>query len=223
MTCKSIYKALHNIQRELKAPKNQMNRFGGYRYRSCEDIQEAVKPLLAKYGCILTITDRVEQIGDRYYVTACTTLIDIETGDMIGTTASAREEETKKGMDKAQITGSASSYARKYALNGLFLIDDTKDADTMDNRDSGKEPEKPAHDEQVKPERKPRAERAPRAERSKEATEWLDKMENIGEEDKPADGFQDVQDGDPIPFDQEPAPAQEEKPTRQRRERKRRD
>ena len=213
MTCKSIYKALHNIQRELKAPKNQMNRFGGYRYRSCEDIQEAVKPLLAKYGCILTITDRVEQIGDRYYVTACTTLIDIETGDMIGTTASAREEETKKGMDKAQITGSASSYARKYALNGLFLIDDTKDADTMDNRDSGKEPEKP---EQVKPER------TPRSERPKEVREWLDKMDKVGE-DENADGFQDVQDGDPIPFDQDPAPAQEEKPTRQRRERKRRD
>ena len=213
MTCKSIYKSLHNIQRELKAPKNQMNRFGGYRYRSCEDIQEAVKPLLAKYNCILTITDRVEQIGDRYYVTACTTLIDIETGDMIGTTASAREEETKKGMDKAQITGSASSYARKYALNGLFLIDDTKDADTMDNRDSGKEPEKP---EQVKPER------TPRSERPKEVREWLEKMDKVGE-DENADGFQDVQDGDPIPFDQEPAPAQEEKPTRQRRERKRRD
>lgn len=222
MTCKSIYKALHNIQRELKAPKNQMNRFGGYRYRSCEDIQEAVKPLLAKYNCILTITDRVEQIGDRYYVTACTTLIDIETGDMIGTTASAREEETKKGMDKAQITGSASSYARKYALNGLFLIDDTKDADTMDNRDSGKEPEKPVQDA---PKQAERPQRTPRSERQKEAQEWLewvDKMSNA-DEDENADGFRDVQDGEPIPFDQEPAPAQEEKPTRQRRERKRRD
>lgn len=222
MTCKSIYKALHNIQRELKAPKNQMNRFGGYRYRSCEDIQEAVKPLLAKYGCILTITDRVEQIGDRYYVTACTTLIDIETGDMIGTTASAREEETKKGMDKAQITGSASSYARKYALNGLFLIDDTKDADTMDNRDSGKEPEKPVQDE---PKQAERPQRTPRGERQKEAQEWLewvDKMSKV-DEDENADGFKDVQDGEPIPFGEEPAQAQEEKPTRQRRERKRRD
>lgn len=219
MTCKSIYKALHNIQRELKAPKNQMNRFGGYRYRSCEDIQEAVKPLLAKYGCILTITDRVEQIGDRYYVTACTTLIDIETGDMIGTTASAREEETKKGMDKAQITGSASSYARKYALNGLFLIDDTKDADTMDNRDSGKEPEK----QEDAPKQAERPQRTPRSERQKDAQEWLewvDKMSNA-DEDENADGFRDVQDGEPIPFDEEPA--QEERPTRQRRERKRRD
>ena len=217
MTCKSIYKALHNIQRELKAPKNQMNRFGGYRYRSCEDIQEAVKPLLAKYNCILTITDRVEQIGDRYYVTACTTLIDIETGDMIGTTASAREEETKKGMDKAQITGSASSYARKYALNGLFLIDDTKDADTMDNRTTESEPK-----QEDAPKQAERPQRTQRGERPKEVREWLDKMDKVGE-DENADGFQDVQDGDPIPFDQEPAPAQEEKPTRQRRERKRRD
>ena len=213
MTCKSIYRALHNIQRELKAPKNQMNRFGGYRYRSCEDIQEAVKPLLAKYNCILTITDRVEQIGDRYYVTACTTLIDIETGDMIGTTASAREEETKKGMDKAQITGSASSYARKYALNGLFLIDDTKDADTMDNRTTESEPK-----QEDEPKQAERPQRTPRGERPKEAQEWLDKMDKVGE-DENADGFKDVQDGEPIPFDEEPK-QQAERPQRARRERK---
>ena len=213
MTCKSIYKALHNIQRELKAPKNQMNRFGGYRYRSCEDIQEAVKPLLAKYNCILTITDRVEQIGDRYYVTACTTLIDIETGDMIGTTASAREEETKKGMDKAQITGSASSYARKYALNGLFLIDDTKDADTMDNRTTESEPK-----QEDAPKQAERPQRTQRGERPKEVREWLDKMDKVGE-DENADGFKDVQDGEPIPFDEEPK-QQAERPQRVRRERK---
>lgn len=120
---------LSEIQRQLKAPKGQFNKFGNYNYRSCEDILEAVKPLLN--GCQLTISDRIVQIGDRYYIEATAMLSD---GDKsVSTTAYAREQESKKGMDASQITGSASSYARKYALNGLFLIDDTKDADTMDN------------------------------------------------------------------------------------------
>ena len=118
-----------NIQTELHAPKNQLNKFGGYKYRSCEDILEAVKPILLKYGAYLTITDHIEMIGDRYYIRAEAT-ITLANGKTISTSAYAREPITKKGMDDSQITGTASSYARKYALNGLFLIDDTKDADT---------------------------------------------------------------------------------------------
>ena len=127
---KEVLSKLSAIQAELKAPKNQYNKFGGYKYRSCEDILEAVKPLTNKYGCTLTVGDKLESIGNRYYVTATATLYDNESGDSISNTASAREEESKKGMDGSQITGTASSYARKYALNGLFCIDDTKDADT---------------------------------------------------------------------------------------------
>lgn len=124
-------KQLALIQKNLKAPKGQYNSFGKYKYRSCEDILEAVKPILAISGTALTLSDTLEYIGDRYYIKATATLVDTETGDVIGqTTAYAREEEVKKGMDGSQITGTASSYARKYALNGLFLIDDTKDADT---------------------------------------------------------------------------------------------
>lgn len=126
-----LYTGLAKIQRELKAPKNQKNSFGNYNYRSCEDILEALKPLLN--GFVLTITDEVVNVGDRYYVKA--TAIFSNGAHSIENTAFAREAETKKGMDDAQITGSASSYARKYALNGLFAIDDTKDADTMDNRE----------------------------------------------------------------------------------------
>lgn len=132
-------KKLQAIQQELKAPKGQENKFGGYKYRSCEDIMEAVKPLLDKNNAILTIADDIILIGDRFYVKATAVLSDSETGEQIAqTTAFARESITKKGMDDSQITGAASSYARKYALNGLFCIDDTKDADTMDNRDDSK-------------------------------------------------------------------------------------
>lgn len=123
-------KALAEIQGKLKVPKNQTNSFGGYKYRSCEDILEAVKPLLGEN--VLTISDELVQVGDRYYVKAVARFNQVEV------TAYAREEETKKGMDGAQITGSASSYARKYALNGLFLIDDTKDSDATNTH--GKEP-----------------------------------------------------------------------------------
>lgn len=117
---------LIKIQQTLKAPKNQRNNFGGFNYRSCEDILEAVKPLLD--GATLTLNDEIVLLGNRFYVKATATFID---GDFqTSTTAFAREPDTKKGMDEPQITGTASSYARKYALNGLFLIDDQKDADT---------------------------------------------------------------------------------------------
>ena len=122
-------KELISIQRDLKAPKGQYNSFGKYRYRSCEDILEAVKPLLNENGCFLTLSDEVIAVGDRIYVKAIATLTNSE-GIQISVSALAREEDQKKGMDGSQITGTASSYARKYALNGLFCIDDTKDADT---------------------------------------------------------------------------------------------
>ena len=131
---------LLKIQVELKAPKGQRNTFGNYNYRSCEDILEAVKPLLEKHKCVLTLNDTIEYIGDRYYIKATATIIDLESGTIVNNTAYAREEENKKGMDASQITGATSSYARKYALNGLLLIDDTKDADTDEyqNQTKGK-------------------------------------------------------------------------------------
>lgn len=118
------------IQTELKAPKNLHNSFGGYNYRSAEGILEAVKPLLKKYRVFLAITDNIVEIGGRVYVKATACLSDIESKESLGVDAYAREAESKKGMDEAQITGATSSYARKYALNGLFLLDDTKDVDT---------------------------------------------------------------------------------------------
>lgn len=127
---KTIYEKLLAVQNELKAPKDKRNDYGGFNYRSCEGILEAVKPLLQEQGLMLTIKDEVVNIGDRYYVRATVLLDDISSNGEIAITALAREEEAKKGMDASQITGTASSYARKYALNGLFLIDDTKDADT---------------------------------------------------------------------------------------------
>lgn len=130
-------KELISIQQELKAPKGQYNSFGKYHYRSCEDILEAVKPLLGKHNCILNISDQIELIGDRFYVKATATIINSE-GKSVTSTAFAREPENKAGIDSSQLTGSTSSYARKYALNGLFCIDDTKDADTMDNTSEGK-------------------------------------------------------------------------------------
>lgn len=127
---KSLKEKLMFIQQELKAPKGQFNSFGKYKYRSCEDILEAVKPLLAQYGVTLIIGDEIELVGDRIYVRATAILKDVESDDVEINTAWAREDDAKKGMDGSQITGTASSYARKYCLNGLFLIDDTKDADT---------------------------------------------------------------------------------------------
>ena len=123
-----ITEILQQIQTELKAPKSQYNDFGRYHYRNCEDILEALKPILAKHNAAVTLTDDIKQIGNRFYIEATATLY--AGGETISVNALAREEETKKGMDGSQITGTASSYARKYALNGLFAIDDTKDADT---------------------------------------------------------------------------------------------
>ena len=126
-------KILQSIQAELKAPKGQTNKFGGYRYRSAEDILEAVKPLLNKYNAYLTVSDDIVEVGGRVYVKATATLHESHKGEIESTTAFAREAEVKKGMDDSQITGSASSYARKYALNGLLCIDDTKDADATND------------------------------------------------------------------------------------------
>lgn len=125
----NIYEKLMNIQNELKAPKNQYNSFGKYNYRSCEDILESIKPLCKAYKSLVHISDEVTEVNGRNYVKAIVTFVDIETGETIVTNALAREEETKKGMDSSQVTGASSSYARKYALNGLFCIDDTKDSD----------------------------------------------------------------------------------------------
>ena len=130
----SVYEKLSKVQSELKAPKGQYNSFGKYKYRSCEDILEAVKPLNAKHGVVLTVGDEVVEISNRFYVKATATFVDIESGEKIINTALAREDDAKKGMDGSQITGTASSYARKYCLNGLFCIDDTKDADTDEYR-----------------------------------------------------------------------------------------
>lgn len=126
----NMYEKLLNIQSELKVPKRQFNKFGNYKFRNCEDILEAVKPLCKKNNAVLIVNDDIQQIGERFYVKATATFIDIENGQNIQNTAYAREENDKKGMDGSQLTGTASSYARKYALNGLFCIDDTKDADT---------------------------------------------------------------------------------------------
>lgn len=130
----NVYQKLMQVQSRLKAPKGQYNSFGKYRYRSCEDILTAVKPLLAEVGAVIVIEDGIEMVGDRIYIKATASFYETENGTRISNTAYAREEETKKGMDGSQITGTASSYARKYALNGLLLIDDTKDADTDENR-----------------------------------------------------------------------------------------
>lgn len=135
-----MLKKLCNIQNELKAPKNQYNSFGKYKYRNAEDILEAVKPLLKAEGCTLVLSDEVALIGNRYYIKATATIRDIETGVPISVDAYAREDESKKGMDGSQVSGAASSYARKYALNGLFCIDDTKDADTDEHYKTIKKP-----------------------------------------------------------------------------------
>jgi hypothetical protein len=125
-------KELIAIQQELKAPKAHRNTFGNYNYRNCEDILEAAKPLCKKYDVMLTVSDEMVMLGERYYIKATATISNKD--NSVSVSAFAREAETKKGMDESQITGTASSYARKYALNGLFLIDDTKDADTDENK-----------------------------------------------------------------------------------------
>lgn len=144
----TIYEKLAMIQSTLKAPKGQYNSFGKYKYRNCEDILESVKPLLAEVKAVVIIGDELELIGSRFYVKATARFIDCETDAQITNTAYAREEDTKKGMDGSQITGASSSYARKYALNGLFAIDDTKDSDTtngMPNQQSNQQNQQPAN------------------------------------------------------------------------------
>lgn len=134
----NVYQKLQLVQSELVATKDLRNSFGGYNYRSAESILKAVKPLLEKYKLALTLSDSVEQVADRVYVKANATLINIENPlETISTQAYAREDEIKKGMDQAQITGSSSSYARKYALNGLFAIDDNKDSDSTNQAKKG--------------------------------------------------------------------------------------
>ena len=152
----TLKEKLMNIQAELKAPKNLRNSFGNYNYRNVESILEALKPLLVKYNATVTITDTIEFIADRIYVKAEATIYDVENknndADIITSTAYAREAEAKKGMDEAQITGATSSYARKYALNGLFLLDDTQDVDTEAyQKASQKGADKPAQAPKEKP------------------------------------------------------------------------
>ena len=138
MTKDNTIKIMQSIQSELKAPKGQTNKFGGYSYRSAEDILEAFKPLLNKYNCFITVSDDIVEVGSRVYVKATATVHESHSDPIAVTTAFAREAEVKKGMDEAQITGSASSYARKYALNGLFAIDDTKDPDATNKHGKDK-------------------------------------------------------------------------------------
>lgn len=135
----NLNEKLMRIQVELKAPKNLYNSFGKYHYRNAEGIQEALKPMEKAYGVLVTLSDDIEEAGGRVYVRATATIEDIETGENRSVTAYAREAAEKKGMDDAQVTGATSSYARKYALNGLFLLDDTKDSDTEEYQSAGKQ------------------------------------------------------------------------------------
>ena len=140
MEDKNVYQKLMEVQSKLKAPKGQYNSFGKYSYRSCEDILEALKPLLNEVGAIVNISDQVKLIGDRYYVEATAMFLDVNTGDTIISRAMAREDESKKGQDLAQLCGATSSYARKYALNGLFAIDDNKDSDATNTHNKDIKP-----------------------------------------------------------------------------------
>ncbi|MBD5479577.1 MAG: ERF family protein [Lachnospiraceae bacterium] len=172
---KNVWQKLLYVQKNLKAPKGQYNRFGEYHYRSCEDIQEALKPLLGDVGAVLLLNDEIVQQGDRYYIKAAAMFLDVESGESVSNTAYARECDSRPKMDTAQITGSCSSYARKYALNGLFCIDDSRDPDTMDNSGAGqqerKEPprEKKAPRQQVPKEPQQGAQRQQAARRKPQA------------------------------------------------------
>lgn len=177
----SVYMKLALVQGSLKAPKGQYNSFGKYKYRSAEDILEALKPCLLTEGATVIISDEVVLIGDRYYVKATATFVDIEDGASVSNTALAREDDNKKGMDGSQITGTASSYARKYALNGLFLIDDTKDADTDEHHnellEKAKKSESKAKEEQKpsNPNTKAQEELGGKIEPLQETALWLHK------------------------------------------------
>ena len=145
-----VYQKLAEVQKDLKAPKNQYNKFGKYNYRSCEDIMEAAKPLCIANGLVLIVSDEIKNIGNRYYVEATASVVDIEDNKPISAKASAREAESQSGMAAPQVTGSTSSYARKYALNGLFGIDDTKDDDTKDKPKKDETPKTEAPTEVTK-------------------------------------------------------------------------
>ena len=147
----SVYEKLLNIQGSLKAPKGQYNGFGKYKYRSCEDVLEALKPLLVENKAVVTINDSLVQVGERYYVQAVATLTDVEDGKQVSVMAYAREALSKKGMDESQVTGATSSYARKYALNGLFAIDDSKDMDYMQGQYTSEEKGNTEQIRQAKP------------------------------------------------------------------------
>ena len=205
-----LYEKLLNIQQELKAPKNRKNRFGGYSYRNTEDIFTAVKPLLAKYGVILTVTDELLLIGDRYYVKAEAHLFDTESVVEIKTCAYAREQLERKKSDASQLTGAASSYARKYALNGLFLIDDEADPDAYGADDPDEELDELEEEEQ----RKPRSGRKKRDsfEAINEDSPFYTVIEN--DEEEPDDEEED---------DESDIEEEEEKKPVTRRRRKRRD
>lgn len=151
MMSKNVLKKLLLIQQNLKAPKGQYNDFGKYKYRSCEDILESARPLANKNGCVIILNDEIKEFNGRYYVEATATLFDVESGEEVSSKALAREDDKRKNFDVSQLTGACSSYARKYALAGLFSLDDTKDADTMDNREQAKKPApKPAPEEKSK-------------------------------------------------------------------------
>jgi hypothetical protein len=154
----NVYEKLLDVQAQLKAPKSQYNSFGKYSYRNCEDILEAVKPICKKVKACVWLSDTLEKVGDRYYIKATATFVDVESGEKLTAEAYAREEETKKGMDGSQVTGASSSYARKYALNGLFDIDDTKDSDTTNTH------------VKEKPEEAPKPEETPKEQKPKEKT-----------------------------------------------------
>lgn len=174
----TMSETLHKIQTELRVPKGQTNNFGKYKYRSCEDIVEAVKKVLPK-GFALTLSDEMIMLGDRFYIKAEAVLFsDSKTQNVIAY-GWAREAQTKKGMDEAQVTGAASSYARKYALNGLFAIDDTKDADTDEHHKNKQEAEKKAAKQELE-------------EKRKKAETWTnDYLVRLGELDK-SEGSHDL-------------------------------
>lgn len=159
----TLHEKLMHIQHELKAPKNLRNNFGGYNYRNAESILEALKPLLVKYGATVTITDTIEDIGGRIYVKATASFYGTDSSAPVEVTAYAREAETKKGMDDAQVTGATSSYARKYALNGLFLLDDTEDVDSEAYQKATREPQSvpQASSNKTTPKAKPKAQSKP--------------------------------------------------------------
>lgn len=152
----SLKEKLSVIQVELKAPKNLYNSFGKYKYRNVEGIQEALKPLEKKYGVFTILSDTIEEIGGRIYVKSTAVIADVASGDEISVSAYAREADSKKGMDDAQVTGATSSYARKYALNGLFLLDDTKDVDSEEYQSqANSEPKKATSKKKSEPEPEP--------------------------------------------------------------------